>query len=210
MAVTADDVAPRRLCEDLVFSSPAGHLSDDVVLRRGISMVELHDVMRKPFTTIGTRSCGQLAQEFAMGFPASAQFLNTRGSARLTQSKRGKLRVEVAISSRRMTIRTDDVAFRDFSQQQIARFQKDLSSGDRKRLVRWVAVIKVHDPRREGLTAVGTRPPAHFTKKGHRGLLASPNSLELFVPMFGVIGGVVEALILGSPHDPQLERTPCQ
>src|SRR2546427_9504345 len=64
-------------------------------------------------------------------FPYTTLF-RSRGSARLTQSKRGKLRVEVAISSRRMTIRTDDVAFRDFSQQQIARFQKDLSSGDRK------------------------------------------------------------------------------
>jgi len=175
-------------------------------------MVELHDVVGKPLTAIGTRSFPQLAQEFAMGRPARAQFLNTRGGARLTQSKRGKLRVKVAISSRRMTIRTDDVAFRDLSQQQIARFQEHLSSGDRKRLVRWVAVIEVHDPRWEGLTAVGTRPPAHFTKKRHRRLLASPNSLELFVPVFGVIRHVVEALILGSPHDPQLERMfrPCQ
>src|SRR5206468_4769820 len=113
-------------------------------------------------------SFAQLAQEFTVGRPAGSQLLNTLRGARLTQSKRGKLRVEVAISSRSMTIRTDDVAFRDLSQQQIARFQKDLSSGDRKRLVRRVAVIEVHDPRWEGLTAVGTRPPAHFTKKRHR------------------------------------------
>src|SRR5437870_554446 len=105
MAVTADDVAVRRLCEDLVFSSPAGHLSDDVSLRRRISMVELHDVVRKVLTAIRARSFAQLAQEFTMRHPASPQLLNTRRGARLTQSKRRKLRVEVAISSRRMTIR---------------------------------------------------------------------------------------------------------
>jgi len=212
MAVTAHDVALRGLCQDLVFSSPADHLGDDVVFRRRISMVELHDVVRKALTAIGTRSFAQFAQDLTMEHPASAHFLDTRRVARLTPSKGRELRVEVAIRSRRMTIRTNDVAFRDLGQQEFARLQKYLASHDRKRLVGWVAVVEVHHPRRERLTAIGARTPAKITKERHRGLFASSNSLELFVAMGPVVGGVVEALILSGPHDQELEQmfTSCQ
>src|SRR2546430_5199543 len=98
MAIGTNNVALRHLCQDLVFSSPSDHLGDDVSLRRRISMVELHDVVRKVLTAIRARSFAQLAQKFTVGRPAGPQFLNTVRGARLTQSKRGKLRVEVAIS----------------------------------------------------------------------------------------------------------------
>jgi len=76
----------------------------------------------------------------------------------------------------------------------------------------WVAVVEVHDPRRECPTAVGTRSPPDIAKECHRGLLTPPNSLELFVPMFGVVRHVVEALILFGPHTQELEHVfiPCQ
>jgi len=66
MAITAHDVALRSLCEDPVFSSPSDHLGDDVVLRWRISMVELHDVVRKVLTAIGACFFAQLAQKFTM------------------------------------------------------------------------------------------------------------------------------------------------
>jgi len=61
VAVTANNIALGDLRKNLVSSSPSYHLRHEARLRRRISMIELHHVVRKPLIAISARPLAQFA-----------------------------------------------------------------------------------------------------------------------------------------------------
>jgi len=114
--------------------------------------------------------------------------------------------MEITVGPYRMAVGADDVALRDLGQQHLARFQERLSSRDRERLLGWVTVVEIHDPRLECVATVAAGPSTGVTKKSQRCLLATSNALEFILAMRSVVLGVVSALVVCGPHLRQLEQ----
>jgi hypothetical protein len=66
--------------------------------------------------------------------------------------------MEIPIRPDRMTVCADDVAFRYLRVQERPRLEERLAGRERKALLSWVAMVKIHDPRGKALAAIGARP----------------------------------------------------
>ncbi len=73
-------------------------------------------------------------------------------------------------------------------------------------------MIELHNPWREGLSAVGARSTPKVTKERKRLCLTDANALDLLIAMRPVITNVVGPLIALWSHDTELEHmfAPCQ
>jgi len=56
-----------------------------------------------------------------------------------------------------VAVRADDIALFNLGNQLLARFEEDMTTGDREEFLAWVAMIEIHHVRRKHLSAVVTR-----------------------------------------------------
>jgi hypothetical protein len=106
----------------------------------------------------------------------------------------------LAFGADAVTVRADDVAFRGFCDENLARLQQHLVGGEGEELRARVAVIEVHDPRWKGACAVRARPSSQVSQELERRCLPSADAFDLLLAMGGVVRNVVRALIARRSH----------
>jgi len=164
-----------------------------------LTVVELHHKVRKVLAAINARHRAQLREELSLLPSGRSPSLEVGREARRSMSE-NVFRLYPVVSSNCVTVRTNDVAFRNFGEKNLSTLQKDFACGEGERLRFGIPVVEIHDPRRKDPSAVRARPTSQVTKKLERCGLAPFDPLDLFLAMLGVIEDVVETLIVRSPH----------
>ena len=94
-----------------------------------------------------------------------------------------------------MAVHAHDVALRDLREELTAVLQRTFAGRDSEGLGSRIAVIELQLHRKERSSAVGAWNVPHSAKKGHRGRLASRDSLDLALAIRSVVSNVEGASV---------------
>jgi len=111
-----------------------------------------------------------------------------------------------------MTIRADNVAFRNFCHEARSRHEHRSAAHDIERLVRRITMVEVHHPGREVASAISARTTTHLPEEFQRGPLSAGYTRDLVSAVRDVVGDVVRALVSFAVHKHAVRTlfTPCQ
>jgi hypothetical protein len=169
-------------------------------------MVELHDADRIGLPAAGTGKLPQPPQQVHLLAPATVPLFAATCYPRIAgrparpEAPCDQTTQRLALGANAVTIGADDIAFRGFRDQQLARLVQHLVRAEREQLRARVTVIEVHDPRGKCPAAVRTRPSPEIPQELERRRLPDANALDLLLAMGGVIRDVVRTLIATRSH----------
>lgn len=122
MAVGTNDVALRDFGEDRVPPGPSDHLAHQISFLARVTMIELHDEERKSSPAIQAWDPSQIRKKLGVSLAIRGSSCQIwRGSLR--SSREDILGLDPVVRPDRVTVRTDDVALRDFREENVPRLQ---------------------------------------------------------------------------------------
>ena len=171
-------------------------------------MVELHDERRKALPTIHARTVPKYGEKGSARWLASRTLLDAAScidQSACCPSHSLPLRLQ-RIGTHRVTVRADDIAFRDLFEQALSRREQRLGPRNAEGLCRGVAMIEIHLVRLERPAAIHARHPAQLPQELERRALPPQHAIDLSFAITTVVIDVVGTLTRPYMHAPNMNN----